>query len=180
MKKVIILMFLLILLIPINVYAEEVSLYKCVDGDTAKFRVDGKIYTYRFLSIDTPETKHPKKGKEPYGKEASKYTCNALKNAKIIRVEYDDNATKEDKYERRLAWVFVDEELLQQKLVSNGLAKVAYLYGDYKYNDILKGEEKKAMNKEIGIWSNAKNKVVEEINFDKIWQYIRKIFKSML
>ena len=120
MKKFI-LLFSILFLVPTFVNAESntVKLSKCVDGDTARFIIDGKEYSTRFLAIDTPETKHPKKKVEPYGKEASNYTCNSLKKASKIVLEYDSNSTKEDKYGRRLAWVFVDEELLQKKYNSN-------------------------------------------------------------
>ena len=49
-----------------------------------KFLINGKEETVRFLAVDTPESVHPKKDLEYYGKEASNYTCNALKNAKKI------------------------------------------------------------------------------------------------
>ena len=186
MKKFILLFSILFLLpIAVNAETDTVKLSKCVDGDTARFIINGKEYSTRFLAIDTPETKHPKKKVEPYGKEASNYTCNSLKKASKIVLEYDSNSTKEDKYGRRLAWIFVDGELLQKKLVSKGYAKVAYLYGNYKYTDELKNIEKKAKTKEIGVWSNdtyneeENNNILDEI-LEKILKYVRKEIKSML
>ncbi len=38
--------------------------------------------TFRLLLVDTPETKHPKKGVEKYGPEASAFTKKMVKNAK--------------------------------------------------------------------------------------------------
>lgn len=49
--------------------AEEVQFVEHVDGDTSKFRVNGKVETVRYLLIDTPETKHPELGEQPLGKE---------------------------------------------------------------------------------------------------------------
>ena len=173
---------------PYNVFAQQdkVTLSKCVDGDTARFLINGKEYVTRFLAIDTPETKHPKKKKEPYGQEASDYTCKRLKEAKTIILEYDNNSTKEDKYGRKLAWVFVDNSLLQKELIEKGYAKTAYLYDDYKYTKSLQVEEEKSKNKKIGIWSTNKSTAyqsqsisIQEI-FNKIWRYIRKEIKSML
>ena len=117
------------------------------------------------LAIDTPETNHPTKGKEPYGEEASNYTCYKLMKAKRIKLEYDDNSDKFDKYDRHLAWVFVDNSLLQQDLIKKGYAKVDYVYGDYKYLNILKEEEKNAKLNQIGIWNNNKN-IMNYILFD--------------
>lgn len=147
-----------------------VKFNSCVDGDTAKFIYKKEIITARFLAIDTPETKHPTKGEEPWGKEASNYTCNKLQNANKIVLEYDDGSDKVDKYNRHLAWVWIDEQLLQKELVNIGYAKVAYLYGDYKYTKELQELEKKAIIQKKGIWSNEEKvisnsqKVKQDIN----------------
>lgn len=158
MKKIII-GFIIFFLFMNNTYAISASLNKCVDGDTAWFNVDNEVIKTRFLAIDTPESTNQI---EPYGKEASEYTCNALKNAKTIELEYDENSDKLDKYDRHLVWVFVDNNLLQKSLVENGLAEVKYLYGNYKYTDILKESEEIAKEKNLNIWST-----VEDNNYDK-------------
>lgn len=131
----------------------QVTLEKCVDGDTARFMYKKSNIKARFLAIDTPESVHPTKKVEPFGKEASKYTCDMLSNAKKIVLEYDINSDKTDKYDRHLVWVFVDDVLLQEELVSNGYAKIKYVYGDYKYLDELKKEEQIAKENRIGVWS---------------------------
>lgn len=143
-----------------------VKFKKCVDGDTATFMYKNEELKARFLAIDTPETKHPTKGEEPFGKEASEYTCNSLKNANVIKLEYDKNSDELDKYDRHLVWVFIDDKLLQKELISKGLAKVAYLYGDYKYTEELKETEKIAKKNKIGIWSNNIPKVEKEKSED--------------
>ena len=166
MKKKIILI-LSIFFIGINsIYAKEkVKFSDCVDGDTIKVLVGKEEKTIRMLAVDTPESVHPTKGVEYYGKEASEYTCNKVKNAKKLEIEYDDNSDKTDKYDRLLVWVFTDGTLLQKDLVSNGYAKVAYLYDDYKYTSILEKEQELASAKNIGIWNEeAKNKYNQENN----------------
>jgi len=137
----------------INAKTISVEFNDCVDGDTAKFSYKEEVITARFLAIDTPETVHPTKGVEEYGKEASDYTCNKIKNAKKIELEYDKDSDETDKYDRHLVWVFVDGELLQKKLVSKGYASVAYLYGNYKYTEELEIVEQEAENNKLGIWS---------------------------
>ena len=166
MKKKIILI-LSIFFIGINIVnaKETVKFSSCVDGDTIKVLVGKEEKTIRMLAVDTPESVHPTKGVEYYGKEASEYTCNKVKNAKKIEIEYDNNSDKTDKYDRLLVWVFTDGTLLQKNLVSNGYAKVAYLYGDYKYASILEKEQELASAKNIGIWNeDAKNKYNTENN----------------
>lgn len=145
---------LLLFFIPIIIKAErkEVYLEKCVDGDTAWFRIENSIIKARFLAIDTPESTNKI---EPYGKEASKYTCNLLTKAKKIEIEYDPNSDKTDKYNRDLVWVFADNELLQEKIIENGLAEVKYIYGKYKYTSILEEKQRYAKENKLNIWSNA-------------------------
>lgn len=155
MKKIILLLVMLLWLNP--VYANEkveVKFSKCVDGDTAKFILKEEEITARFLAIDTPETVHPTKGEEPFGKNASNYTCKKLSNAEKIILEYDDGSEKTDKYKRHLVWVYYDDKFLQEELLKLGYAKVAYLYGNYKYTSDLQTVELIAKSDKVGIWSD--------------------------
>ena len=128
----------------------EVLLDSCVDGDTAWFIVDGKREKVRLLGIDTPESTTEK---EEYGEEASKYTCDVLKSATSIYLEFDHNSDYRDKYDRLLAYVFVDGNNLSELLLAKGLAEVKYIYGDYKYIDRLCESQYEAYNKKLGIWN---------------------------
>ena len=141
---------------PINTY-EEVTFSKCVDGDTAKFIIKDQEKIVRMLAIDTPESVKPNTEVEYYAKDASSYTCNLLSNAKKITLEYDANSDKEDKYGRVLAFVWVDDELLESTLVRNGYAKVEYIYGDYNHVDELRKLESIAKEEKIGIWGEENN-----------------------
>lgn len=171
MKRKIILIITIFFIGIISVSAKEkVELSSCVDGDTIKIIKTKEVYTIRMLAVDTPESVHPTKGIEYYGKEASEYTCDLVTNAKKIEIEYDSNSDKKDKYDRLLVWVFVDGELLQKKLVENGYAKVAYLYDDYKYTKELEKVQEKASAKNIGIWNeeelqkyNSTNGINEDV-----------------
>ena len=159
MKKTFVFLMIFFSLI-MSVSAEEkkvVTFSDCTDGDTASVILDDEEIKLRFLAIDTPESVHPTIGEEEYGKEASNYTCNALKQAKKIEIEYDSGSDKLDKYNRHLVWVFVDGELLQEKLIEEGLAEVAYLYGDYKYTSILEAKQMVAKTKQVGIWDDSIN-----------------------
>ena len=149
MKKLIIAILVMFIYIT-PTYAVEFE--RCIDGDTAKFIVDEEEVSVRFLAIDTPEytTK-----KEVYGKEASEFVCEALNNAKKIELEYDPDSDKEDKYGRLLAWIWVDGSLLQKDIIDEGLAEVAYLYGDYLYTEELQKAELIAKENELNIWSGV-------------------------
>ena len=163
-------MFLFVFLLIINVNAIninkdkiEVTLKSCVDGDTAKFIYQNETIKVRFLAIDTPELKHEDREEEKYAREAKEFACNKLKDANEIYLEFDPNSDKQDKYDRYLAWVFVDDNLLQKDIIIKGYAKVAYLYGDYKYTDILKKEQRRAQKNKLGIWHDY-----EYINYNYI------------
>jgi len=128
---------------------ELVELEACTDGDTAVFLVDGDATPTRFLAIDTPETNN---GVDPWGPAAKVYTCEALTKAKVIVLENDDESDVWDNYDRLLAWIWVDGELLQYKLVEESLAWVKYLYGDYKYNPTMIGLEGSIQKNDLKIW----------------------------
>jgi micrococcal nuclease len=72
----------------------------------------------RLLGVDTPETVHPSKPVEAFGKEARRFTSNLLKGESVY-LEFDKDKT--DKYGRTLAFVyrapdglFVNLEIVRQ------------------------------------------------------------------
>ena len=161
MKKVL-LIFLLFICISVKAETIEVNYKSCVDGDTAWFTMDNEDIKVRFIGIDAPELERDDKIAEYYSEESKNYVCKKLENANKIELEFDPNSDKQDKYERFLAWIFVDNNLLQKDIVKKGYAKVAYLYNNYKYSDILFKAEEIAKKKNLGIWKDYINK---DINY---------------
>ena len=155
MKKIglFIICFFVSLQVNAQTTTQKVEFNRCVDGDTAVFNVDGIETKYRFLAIDTPESVAPNKAVEEFGKDASEYTCNKLTNAKEIIIEYE-NSNKTDKYGRYLGWIWVDGSLLQKELISVGYAKVAYIYGKYRYTESLCLIQSLAKKEKYGLWGN--------------------------
>ena len=166
---------------PIN-KKEKVSFSKCVDGDTAKFIINKKEETVRFLAINTPENSSDKV--EPFGKESSEFTCQHIKKAKEIILEYDSNSDLKDKYGRILAFVYVDNMLLEEKLIEKGYAEVAYIYGDYEHVERLKELEDIARNKKVGIWSISDNhpdiKEEFDLNIETVIEWFFKIIVNLI
>ena len=167
----------------VNAKNITVKLDKCVDGDTAIFTYKNENFKARFLAIDTPETKHSAKGEQPYGEEASNYTCKRLENAKKIELEYDKNSDEKDLYNRHLVWVWIDGKLLQKDLINKGYAKVAYIYKKYKYVDELNSLQEKAQSKKIGIWSDeeeitSNNTKKEKSEEEELDSYINSLFNK--
>lgn len=167
MKKIIIIFFFVFTFNTLNVYASDFDIVKfkrCIDGDTAAFILNDKEIKVRFLAIDTPETVDPSKDVDPIGLLASEYTCNKIKNAKEIKLEYDSDSDKFDKYNRLLAWIWVDDTLIQKELISKGYAKTEYIYGDYIYLKELYNLEEISKSKKLGIWN------IEPVTYEVIFK----------
>ena len=95
---------------------------RVVDGDTVILNIDGQRTRVRLIGIDTPESVAEDKSRNvKEGKIASEYTKNLLENKKV-RLEFDDE--KEDVYERKLGYVFLDDEFINEKLLKEGMAKL--------------------------------------------------------
>ena len=124
-----------------------------IDGDTTVLEIDGKIQKVRFLLVDTPETVKPKTKVQPYGLEASERTKELLSTASEITFEYDDG-DRTDRYGRTLGYIFVEGTLIQEMLVREGLARVAYVREpNTKYLLQLEKAQEKAKSQSLGIWS---------------------------
>lgn len=148
---------------------KNVELDKCIDGDTAWFRINNKSKKYRFLAIDSPEIN------TIYGKISSDYVCNLLKNAKNIKIEYDIVGDTRDKYGRELVWVYVNDNLLQEKILEKGYARIKYIYANYEYLDKLFDIENKAIDNRLGIWDDYTYKTYNDyytVTFD--YSYMNK------
>ncbi len=132
------------------------TLEKCTDGDTAQFNINGTIYKTRFLYIDTPESTNKI---EPFGKEASEFTCSFLKQGSITLET--DGKDLFDKYDRLLAWVWVDNKLHQEEITKAGLVKKFYDYGDYKYENRINAAMDYAKENGIGLFEVSNEKLLE-------------------
>ena len=169
MRKYVILIIILFFSCCSFVYGrEDVSYYGCIDGDTIRVMYNGHVVKVRLLAVDTPESVKSGSEIEYYGKESSNYTCNKIKSANKLELEFDPNSDTYDKYDRLLAWVYVDGYLLQELLVENGYAEVTYLYGDYMYTDRLLLKEKEAKKEKIGIWYEDGNIYKNEVKVSSI------------
>jgi len=76
-----------------------------IDGDTIVVRIDSETKTVRLIGVDTPETVHPRKEVQYYGKEASLFSKNLLKGEHVY-LDFEGAVGTYDKYQRLLAYVF--------------------------------------------------------------------------
>ncbi|OAH53844.1 hypothetical protein AWH48_11265 [Domibacillus aminovorans] len=126
------------------------TVIRVVDGDTIKVTMDGKEETVRLILVDTPETKHPQKGVQPFGPEASAFTTEQL-TGKEVKIE--PGIEERDRYGRLLAYVYVGEKMFNKMLLEKGLARVAVYPPNTQYLDEFEKIQADAKSKAIGIWS---------------------------
>ena len=131
----------------------QVKLVKAVDGDTISVQYEGKTENVRFLLVDTPETSHPRLGVQPFGPEAKEFTKKMVENAEKLELEFDIGPNR-DKYSRLLAYVYADGKMVQEALLEQGLARVAYIYQpNVRYVDKFNDLQKISRSRSLGIWS---------------------------
>lgn len=119
---------------------------RVVDGDT--IILDGKEKV-RLIGVDTPETVHPSKPVEYFGKEASAFTKRMVEG-KRVKVEYDWQGT--DKYGRTLAYIYLEDgTFLNAEIVRQGYGH-AYTKYPFKYMDEFRKYEREARENNRGLW----------------------------
>ncbi len=135
---------------------------RCVDGDTIEVTIPRppqwleETEKIRLIGVDTPETKHPTKKVEYFGKEASAYTKKEILNS-TVRLEFDESTR--DRYGRLLAYVFREEDdfFLNYKLIYNGYG-FAYTKYPFKYKKKFVHAEKSARERAVGLWERRERK----------------------
>ncbi|WP_162356819.1 thermonuclease family protein [Metabacillus mangrovi] len=130
----------------------KATVIRAVDGDTLEVKVSdtGKTEKIRLILVDTPETKHPQLGVQPFGKEASAFTADELTGK---NVELEKDVTERDRYGRVLAYVWIDGVNFNKLLIEKGLARVAIYQPDVKHVDEFRAAQEKAQQAGKGIWS---------------------------
>ena len=122
---------------------------RVVDGDTIHVDLDGVDTTIRLIGIDTPEREGPYTHEECFGREASGYTERALAGREI-QLEFDVERT--DRYDRTLAYVWLDDHLFDERIVADGFAVVATFPPNVKYVDRLLAAQRAARDGGRGLW----------------------------
>lgn len=130
-----------------------VEFIRVKDGDTIVVQYENQEHTVRYLLTDTPESVHPSKQPEPFGKEASTRNEELLQSGRLT-IEFDVGE-RFDKYGRLLAYVYVDGESVNEKLIREGLARVAYVHPpNTRHLDRFTQAEELAKREKLGIWSD--------------------------
>ena len=122
---------------------------RVIDGDTIVINREGKIEKVRLIGVDTPETKHPKKPVQRFGKEAYLFTKEMVEG-KEVRLESDQQ--RRDRYGRLLAYVYLmDGTFLNAEIIRQGYG-FAYTRYPFKYMEKFRGYEREARENKRGMW----------------------------
>ena len=150
-----------------TVYKAKVE--RVVDGDTMIVSFifdDGSKYLkerVRFLGVNTPETVHPSKPVEYYGKEASNFTKSELTD-KTLWLQTDVEV--KDRYGRMLAYVWlkepskkdlddeaaIRENMFNAKLLLEGYAQLMTIQPNSRYSNIFVHFQREARQENKGLW----------------------------
>jgi micrococcal nuclease len=146
----------LVLLLPLLVMGADIvspqaaHVERVVDGDTLKAVIDGTSETIRVIGIDTPETMHPSKPVECFGREASNRLEELLGGRSVL---LQTGASEDrDRYGRVLRYIELDGEDVGARMIRDGYA---YSYKQYphprlaQYNQL----EQEARDASRGLWS---------------------------
>ncbi len=132
--------------IPNNI-PETGKVVEIVDGDTIKVMLNEKVYSIRYIGIDTPESTSQI---EYYGKEAS-YRNAELVYGKSVTLIRDVSET--DKYGRLLRYVIVDNIFVNYELVIQGFATAATYPPDISCAPAFQTAQQQASSRVVGLWA---------------------------
>lgn len=122
---------------------------RVVDGDTLDLATRERV---RLIGVDTPETKHPQKPVQRFGREATDFTT-SLVQGKSVRLEYDQQ--RQDKYGRTLAYVFLEDgTFVNAEIIRQGYG-FAYTRFPFKYLEEFRRLEREARESGRGMWAEG-------------------------
>jgi micrococcal nuclease len=125
--------------------SSEAVVRQVIDGDTIALTDGTRV---RLVQIDTPE-----RVGECYGQEAAELTRRLLPPGTHIRIEQDPALDEQDRFGRKLAYVWKDDEHVNLTLVEEGAAGVWFFDGDRgRYADRFLRAGERARDERKGLW----------------------------
>ena len=128
---------------------DGVLVSKVIDGDTIE--IEG-VMKVRYIGIDTPETSHPTKGVQCFGRQATEKNRQLVEGKKVI-LEKDISET--DKYGRLLRYIWIGDQLVNEILVKEGFAFSSSYPPDIKYQEKFRQAEIQARESNKGLWGQC-------------------------
>jgi len=141
-----------ILCVSVVVASETATVTRVVDGDTLVVDITGREERVRLIGVDTPETVHPKKRVEYFGKEASAFT-KQMAEGETVRLEEDAETATRDRYGRLLRYVYLpDGRLLNAEIIAQDYG-FAYTRFPFSKMEEFRNLERKAREDSRGLWA---------------------------
>jgi micrococcal nuclease len=122
---------------------------RVVDGDTIEVRLDGEVEDVRYIGVDTPETVKPGEPVQCYGLAASGFNHRLVEDRRV-RLVFDEE--RRDVYGRLLAYVYLDDRLVNSDLLRRGLARTLTIPPNDRFGDRFKRLEIAAARAGQGLW----------------------------
>lgn len=126
---------------------------RVIDGDTLVLEGGERV---RLIGVDTPETVHPQKPVERFGKEASEFTRGMVEGERV-RLEYEQGMPTEDRYGRTLGYVYLEDgTLLNLEIIERGYGH-AYTRFPFSKMEGFRAAERHAREVERGLWADEED-----------------------
>jgi len=141
-----------------------VPVLRVIDGDTIEIPINGSGESSRLTGVDTPETKHPEIGVEPYGPEASAFTKTLLEGREVY-IEFD--VEERDRYGRPLIYAYYEDpagdwqygkltlKQVNLEIARAGLADVLTIPPNVRYSELYVQAVQEAREAGRGMWSDS-------------------------
>lgn len=124
-----------------------------VDGDTIDVSLNGRTRRIRLIGVDTPETTHPSRPVECFGREASRFLTE-LVNGQTVLLESDPSQGDRDRYNRLLRFVWLpDGRLINYEIIAQGYGFEYTFRTPYKYQEQFKAAQRAARETQAGLWA---------------------------
>jgi micrococcal nuclease len=131
----------------------SVTITRIIDGDTIAYQCQNKEYKVRIIGIDTPETVHPQKPVQCFGKEATEMMKRFVLNQTVI-IHIDTTASKlKDRDGRLLRYVIKNGEDIGTKMILRGFA-FSYKKFPHQLLPFYNTFEQEAYNDKKGLWNS--------------------------
>ena len=133
--------------------AEAYSVSRVIDGDTVELKTASGLVKVRLIGVDTPETVHPQKPVEYYGREASLFLKNLLRG-ESVHVVYGQERV--DQYGRTLAYLYrvPDGLFVNLEIIRQGYGH-AYLRFPFRHMDLFNSYQQRARQAGKGLWGEV-------------------------
>jgi micrococcal nuclease len=125
---------------------------RVVDGDTVQVRLGDRVETVRYIGINTPEMRHPTRGRQPYRDAARAANQQLVEEGRSVRLVLD--VQPRDRYGRLLAYVYADGQFVNAELVRRGYAEAVTSPPNVKHHAELVELQRRARQMRAGLWAH--------------------------